>query len=194
MTVIPEGYAQVNFQYTGDDVPTGAEWTLGLFLEGTGATPVEIAEELFDAYDGTLLKQYIGSGCDLSSILCKVGPDTTGPSAVVPVVGGSTGGTSSSPNCATLVKKITNQGGRAGRGRMFFPSPPESNVDSAGFILPAIVTAMQTQLDAFYTAIGTGSFSPVVLHGVGSPITTPSLITSFQVDPKSATQRRRLRR
>jgi hypothetical protein len=49
-------------------------------------------------------------------------------------------------------------------------------------------------LGNFYDDLVGNDYLPVVFHSAGSPITTPTPITSFKTDPLAATQRRRLRR
>ncbi len=100
-------------------------------------------------------------------------------------------------NSALLVRKITNRGGRRGRGRMFFPYLlAEGNVNEVGDFATVPRNTLQAVLDQVLTdlqAIGAG---PVLLHestGVTAP-GSPDPIVSLVVDGRIATQRRRLRR
>jgi hypothetical protein len=119
----------------------------------------------------------------------------TGPSALVSSNIQGTGGSNGiSSNVSYLVRKVTALGGRAGRGRMYLPGPTEADVNEAGAILGARVTSLQAALNDFLTQMVADGDGPVLLHGVGSPISTPTPITSFSLDTRAATQRRRLRR
>lgn len=191
---IPVGFAQVNFRYGGPSLPQKGEWTLGLNLEGSGKTPAQVGADLFAMYAAANFDTSIASGVDLAEILVKFGPDQTGASAVVPAVetGKATG--AAPANTAYLVRKLTGAGGRAGRGRLYMPGVPESMVGGDGDLDNTWQANLQTAWNTFYTSFGPSDFSPVLLHQDGSPISAPSLITSFQLDGMVATQRRRLRR
>lgn len=191
---IPTGYAQANFRYEGAALPTGAEWTLGINLEGGGLTPVQVAEDLHGFYDDANFHTECPSSIALQSVYVKFGPDSTGPSGEFEGAVTGTGSTAAAPNCSWLVHKHTGQGGRAGRGRLYLPGVEESAVGVDGDMDDTTQALLQASFDAFWTAIGGSSFSPVLLHGEGSPLSTPSVITSFVVDGKCATQRRRMRR
>lgn len=117
-------------------------------------------------------------------------------SSIAPVAG--TGVGSSLPNnCAALAKKSTSLGGRRNRGRMYFPCPLESEVDTAGLNTTAAITAWNTQLTkllpggSIHTAFGFLG-DAVVLHDSGSQ--TPATMTDLACQSKIATQRRRMRR
>lgn len=117
--------------------------------------------------------------------------------AVVTAAVGTGGGTPLPNNCAYLVKKSTDLGGRRNRGRMYLPCPSEADVDGAGLVLSASVTALNVQTakllpgGAIHTAFGVLG-DPVVLHESGSQ--TPATISSLTCQTKIATQRRRMRR
>lgn len=116
--------------------------------------------------------------------------------SVTPAIG--TGAGSGLPNnCATLVKKSTALGGRRNRGRMYFPTPLEGEVDGAGTNTIGAVTAWNTLLlrllpgGGTHTAFGVLG-DAVVLHDEGSQ--TPTEVTDLGCQTKIATQRRRMRR
>lgn len=194
MTVIPTNYAQVNFIYTGAAVPTGAEWTLGLFVQAFSGTVADAGTAIDSIYGASGIEGILASNVNLSGILVKFGPDATGPSALEPSAQASSGGGAAAPNVSFLVHKNTALGGRAGRGRAFIPGVPESVVDQAGEIAGATVTAMNGGLADFFADLATADLPAYLLHGEDSPITTPTVITSFACDTVAATQRRRLRR
>ena len=77
---------------------------------------------------------------------------------------------------------------------MYWPGVPLNEVDQSGVIAGATLTAWQAALTDFFEDLGTAGINPVLLHGEGSPITTPTPILAWNLDGKIATQRRRLRR
>jgi hypothetical protein len=105
-------------------------------------------------------------------------------------------------NCAALIHKRTARGGRRGRGRWFFPwSIADSEVDEAGIVLAARVTAISAACEVFRQHMATAGEPMVVLHstsapGVVHPTTAgpPDVITSMNCDSVVGTQRRRLGR
>lgn len=194
MTTIPLGYAQINWQFTGTGLPHGADVTLGVDVSSYGGTAADAASDARDAWN-TEVMPVLNQDVVLTNTHVKFGPNTTGAAAdaagSTPGAGSNTGMT---PNVTFLVHKTTLFGGHAGRGRMFIPGLQESSVSEAGILDGGTVTALQTAMDDLLTALGTVLLIPVLLHGVGSPLTTPSTIVDFTVDAKVATQRRRLRR
>lgn len=191
---IPAGFAQVNFRFGGIAAPTGAEFTLGLDVTGSGDTPEDVADVLRLLIESDLMPALNG---DLSflGVLVKFGPDATGPSAFVASsdTGGSAGN-GATPQVAYLIQKLTALGGRAGRGRMFLPGVVEGNVNDAGELEAGVASGFDTIWDGIGTAIALNSWTPVLLHQPGSPLVMPTPITGFRTDPRAATQRQRLRR
>lgn len=193
MAVIPSGYAQINWKFTGTSCPQGAEVTLGVDVSSFGSTAAAAASAAITAYNDNV-DPIMPATVTLASVLVKFGPNATGPSAEVSSGNaGSGGGASASPNVAWLVHKTTAQGGRAGRGRMYWPGVQESEVDPSGTLSTAFVTGAQTAMDNFLADLGTALLIPVVLHGAASPLSTPTTILELNVDGVAATQRRRLR-
>jgi len=104
-----------------------------------------------------------------------------------------------SSNCALLVKKRSNRGGRRGRGRMFVPWLDSTKVDPNGIYNATQVTTEQGRWTTFHDLLEVGQAGNptpmVVLHNSegNSPPGTPTRVTQLVVDPIIATQRRRLR-
>jgi len=190
---IPVSYAQANFIYTGNAVPNGAQWTLGLDISASAGTPALVAADLETEYIASGIAANLSNDANLTSILVKFGPDATGPSAIEAANVLATGGTGGVPNTAFLVRKDTALGGKAGRGRMFLPSVPEASVLQSGVLNSGVVTALQADMDSFFAGLASQGLVPVLLHGDSSPLTTPTPITGFSVQSVVATQRRRLR-
>lgn len=193
---IPVGFAQVNMRFAGPPIPLGAEITFGVaLLTGFGPTPTDVANDVKTAYDGSDLESVIGSGADLQSILVKFGPNDIGPSAEVSAVIASDGGTPcDSPATSVLVHKNTSFGGRAGRGRLFLPNPPDAGIGTGGALDPTFVGQVNTRLEAFRVALVGQNIDMMLLHNAGSPLTDPSPVTSLTCDSQVATQRRRNRK
>lgn len=192
--IIPTGYAQANWQLGGAALPLGAEITLGLDVSGFSFGASSAASECVSAWNDNI-DPVMPSQITLNSVLVKYGPTATGPSAVAASGNiGSGSGSPTSPQVAFLVRKLTAQGGRAGRGRFFLPGVTEGVVDEAGIVSGAALTALGAALDGFYADLVASNLEPVLLHSAGSPVSTPTPITSFELDNRVATQRRRLRR
>jgi hypothetical protein len=192
---IPVGYAQVNLLFTGPSLPYGAQATFGVDHSASSMTPAQVAEEVFDQYGAAQVYNGIAIGVNLSGVLVKFGPNTTGPSAIHSDTwnGQATGG-AAAPNTSWLIRKITALGGHAGRGRMYLPGVPEEDIDDNGNIVSASREALEGDVGSMMAALVLANLDPVLLHAEGSPISTPTLITGWSVDTRVATQRRRLRR
>jgi hypothetical protein len=97
-------------------------------------------------------------------------------------------------NTAFLIQKRTGVPGRHGRGRMFWPSVWDTDVDAVGAVAPGTKTRIQTMLTAWQNAIvsATTFDSFALLHSISTP--DASKITSLSCGGTVATQRRRLRR
>lgn len=194
MTVIPAGFAQVNWRFAGANLPLGAECTMGLNVSGYSGTPTDAASDCFTIWADTLLKQQ-STSVQLVEATVKFGPSATGPTGVWPgAVNGSIGGTVSPPNTTFLMRKTTAFGGRAGRGRLYLPGVAENDVGNEGAVLPARLTALNVAGEDLLGQLEVGNLQAVLLHGVGSPITAPTPLTGLVGDSRVATQRRRLRR
>jgi hypothetical protein len=105
---------------------------------------------------------------------------------------GSTGTNTVPSNCAILVQKHTNFGGRANRGRVYWPPIywSETNIGSGGVATGSDVTALQNRMVTLLTALSTENVPMVLMHSDGSPSVD---VTSLTVQSLIATQRGRLR-
>lgn len=191
---IPAGFAQVNLFFTGASAPTGMQVTLGLDVQAYTADATSAAIDVGDALGTANLDSLTCADINLTRILVKFGPDNVGPSGEFAFSGEGTLGEALAPNTAVLVAKITEDGGRAGRGRLYWPAAEENTVSSAGILSPTPIANLQTAFNTFRNQLSAGDLPPVVLHQPGSPIVEPSPITAFTVQALVATQRRRLRR
>lgn len=193
MPEIPAGVAQVNLKFTGINLPTGAEMTFG--VDQAAQTPVGVAGAVCTAWDLSGVQSLQTDETLLASVYVKFGPSLTGPSADVACgLAGVATGAGVHPNTAMLVKKVTPDGGRAGRGRMYMPGMPETVISDSGLVDAGFLGSANTAFEDFRARLNTATIPMILLHGAGSPISLPSVVTSLLVDPKVATQRRRLRR
>lgn len=111
-------------------------------------------------------------------------------------VQGTQGASGAPQNTATLIKKTSAGGGIRNRGRMFVPGVPEGVVNSIGVFSSAALAQFQASVDDLFevgASAGTNTQQdPVLFHETGPDI--PTVLTNLIVDPRVATQRRRLRR
>lgn len=188
--IIPSGFSQVTFLFTGVAVPSGAAMTLGINHPADTAADV-IASTVGQAFVDEIMPDMVDD-VTLASVLCKKGPNATGQSAEVAF--GDAGGSASapaSPAVALLIKKQTNFGGRSQRGRFYMPGLPEAAITPGGDLESGNQAGWQTRYDDLYTALDSAGYTPVLLHSNSSDATT---LTGFVVDARVATQRRRQRR
>lgn len=187
--IIPVGFAQANLKFTGSALPNGAEIAMGI-NQDSGMTATQVAQGVINAWSATM-RGYTASSVVLSSVLAKLGPNTTGPSAEVAANLACTGsGQVDPPSVAFLVHKTTTIGGRQGRGRFYLPCPSEGSVVDGGLIESSAFGVIQGLLDDFEAALETENVFPVLLHG---DALTPSTVTAFVLDARIGTQRRRNR-
>jgi hypothetical protein len=207
---LPVGFARITLNFTGVNLPTGG--SVIYCIENPADDPAsQLATEAITAWSGSTMPGHQSSDVSLTSVLCKKGPDETGASAVATAsVPGAGGANSAPPGVCWLIHKHTPLGGRRGRGRMYVPGIPEGNVEDDGMILASEVTAINTDLVAWLAAnvaAGTPTMLEhfpetewVLVNGqprrqpVGGAVPSPTVVSGMTCDPKSATQRRRLRR
>jgi hypothetical protein len=148
----------------------------------------------------TMMNSYTFTG-----VTIYIGDDPNPPAVEVSSLANVVGGVASDPeppNTAAIIRKRTDLAGRRGRGRMYVPGWVNATATTAnGLTTAGELTRLQNAANAWYAdliAAGSGGESsgfPYVLHrseGEG-PEPAPTPITSFQVDQRQATQRRRLR-
>lgn len=193
--IIPSGFAQINLKWGGNDLPTGAEMTFAVNHTSFPGTPSDVADAVDTAFTTANIPTVFDNDISLLSILVKYGPNNLGPSFEKFVSHpGSAGSGGSLPSAAALIHKYTGIGGHAGKGRMFMPGVIASNYDNKGLFGPGHAEAITAVWESFRTKLVADGMDVVLLHGVHSPVTAPSTVSSFACDAKMATQRRRLRR
>lgn len=190
---IPTGYAQMNWYFTGQNVPNGAQVTLGLDVGGYAAGPNDLAFLGATSWVTNVIPQQTAQ-ITLVGTTVKYGPSATGPTGLASAsAAGDIAGESEPPQVAFLIRKITALGGRAGRGRMYVPGLAGGLFDSGGEATTVNANAIADALQAVHDDFVAANVTPVLLHSAGSPVTTPTPITGYQAVTLAATQRRRLR-
>lgn len=188
--IIPVDFGQVTFVFAGSGVPTGAVTTHG-FHNPTGKTAGFCASQ-FSSWFRTHIMPNLVQNVDLVRTIVKLGPNDVGPIGIdTTVQGGGILTAQSAPQVAFLIRKVTGLGGRRNRGRMYLPAVAEADVTQAGLISSGVVTALNADFAAYWTAADVGDLTPAILH---SNAQVPTPITAFVCDATAATQRRRLRR
>jgi hypothetical protein len=190
---IPTGYSQVNLKFTGVSVPTGAEVTFGLRHDAGTPFPGDIAVDVYGSLAAAGVNQIFTSDASITSVLVKNGPNADGPFAEISgTYPGIDGADSNPPAVAAMIRKNTAFGGRAGRGRMYWPSVLATRFDDSGIATPAYVGLVNVAIAAFITELTLRDLTMVLLHTGALP--PPYVVTSVACDGRAATQRRRQRR
>jgi hypothetical protein len=190
--IIPDDFAQVNLIFDGTGLPRTAEVVFGVDRSADLNTPLAIAGIVRDVYADTV-KAHCSDQVRLAAIRVKNGPNDSGPMAELTTseIGAADLG-ACFPNVAALMTKHTDFGGRKGRGRSYWPTLGETVVESGGFLSDAAVTNIGTDLTDFLAGLTTGGIPMVLLHG--DALTVPYPVLSVQLQQRTATQRRRLRK
>jgi hypothetical protein len=187
---IPSGFGQASFLMSGSGLPRRGLVAIG-FVNTAAMTALEAAEAISGAFSLSNMPGPLSSAVQVDGVRVKLGPDATGPAAEISTFQpGETTGASVPPNVAGLVKKFTNDGGRRGRGRSFWPGVPELEVSQAGILSAPWRGSFQTVCTDFLSRMATLGLQMAVLH---DSVMLPSLVVSYQVDSRVATQRDRLR-
>lgn len=200
--IIPPGYGSAAFIFTGSVGTPEHVTTLGVDLSGAGGDFVGAANRLMKAYGLTLMGQTYSS-LTLTRVTLSVGQDGPGGSVdsdTDAYVGGKTG-SAQAVAMAPVVRKVTGEIGRRGRGRMFPPGMlATSEVDTNGMISAGRRTSLQTAFDDFFTdlkfndgGVGEPTMQPVLLHSSGPGAGVPSVMTGFAVAPLVGWIRGRIR-
>lgn len=192
--IIPTGFAQVAYRCTLLDDPEPMITTVGLDMSTADPDPTTAAADLLDQWQAAFPPANTFSQYNLQSVTLRIGNGTSSPDLVEvnSPQPGTAVGNPPPQNVTLLVRKLSTLGGRRGRGRMYVPlwMQPESTINANGFLDASARTARQSEINSW---LG-GVFGFVILHSTGitsTPVPTP--ITSFVVDARVATQRRRLR-
>lgn len=177
--------------------------TWGLALEGTNEWDQTKVDDLYDRI-AEAMKGQMTNAYNFASLTVRVG---SGDEVPVWISASNVAGTNENQcvpaNCATLVTKNTGLGGRKNKGRLFWPFAVEAAVDVRGQHSTPGYGDLSSVFNTFF-AIMNGEAQDLewtdgmyLFHSrVAGSSSTPAAtrVTSLTVDPKIATQRRRLRR
>nr|CRY94736.1 hypothetical protein [uncultured prokaryote] len=194
--VIPPGYGSAQFVFNG---PVGTQpfvTTIGLDLAAAGGDYVEVANNVKTWY-AEAFQTVTTNALVLDHVTLRVGQDGPGGSVdsdSPPIVMQSTA-TFAPIAMAVILRKVTNDLGRRGRGRMFLPGTcNEAGIDADGTLNSSLRQDMIDASATFLSALFTPSFGPptppVVLHSDGS---TPSVLTNAAVSDTVGWIRGRIR-
>lgn len=190
MTTIPDGKGEVvlTFNISGNAGPAlivhGFEWD---FL----TDPDDVAESIADDFAATFMPQSVNTVSLVGARVVINDGGTFREGLWSGSVAGSGAVDGASPQVAVLVRKLTGLAGREFRGRMYLPGPSENAVTASGFLAATNLAAYQTAADNYLAALLSNAHPMILLHD--NPATAVNTVTSLSVDPKVATQRRRLR-
>lgn len=201
-TPIPTGSAKVahEFQCAGDQRTMAITYAVALNPGETDFTllPKVLQELWLNKWSGLLSHEYT-----LTRTTATPGNDS--PEYVTYEYSLPTNGSSSKdtsvPSVACLIRKITDQPGRRGRGRLYQPGVlPEDGTAASGVIASNFLPQLQAAATSWLNGLNAQSAFPAVgmqvLHsstasGGSHP---PATVTSLIVEPLVATQRRRIGR
>lgn len=193
----PSGYAEISCELKHSLLTRSAYVVFG--VDPTATDPIAVCTAVINSFTSSSSAQgMLDNNVTLANVRASLGTDG-GEDVVGVVYGGVVGSiaqTSAPPNTSLLVRKITARGGRRGRGRMYWPwACATSEVDEAGTVLAAKVTSAQTRMTTFLSNLNANQVPMVILHSPGLSVPgAPNVVTNLVVDPRIATQRRRVGR
>jgi hypothetical protein len=183
--IIPPGFGNAAFIFTGGAGTPEFVTTLGVDLANAGGDFVGVANALGDIY-ATAWAAETDSAFTLDRVNLAVGQDGPGGSVdsdftPIPM---TRSGTGPPVSMAVVLRKVTNEIGRRGRGRMFMPGLlTTANVDESGIVASGRRGEINTAAENFYElltdALGVATaYDPVLLHGAAPA--DPDPIVGFQ--------------
>ncbi len=187
--IVPPGYGLASFILSGSQGTAPYVTTMGFDLGEYGGDFVEAADSAFLAYS-TGIMPITSDQFTLERVSLFVGND--GPSGSVDStedpVQGSRDQQFTPSAMSLIVRKVTNDLGRQGRGRMFLPGVlAEGDVDEAGQVETASLSTYQDALADFIAFLVDPSPSPplpaVLLHSDGPDVPGPTPIIALTVAP-----------
>jgi hypothetical protein len=194
---VPVGYTSVSYRLALAGDAEEMLVTMGFRIEtGFGINPAG-AELLADSFQANMIN-LCAAGYTFRGLRASDGPDGEGQvHEVERSVASTSTKTGMPPNVAYLTRKITGLGGRRNRGRFYMPGVSEIDVDNTGLLTATHRTNYQTSVTAWFNqnVAGTEIAAHALFHDTpeGVPGVAPTDILQLNVQPKVATQRRRLR-
>lgn len=190
MAIIPVGFGQVNFFFTGAGYARGAQVVMGFSNDGPSGA-LGAAEAFAENWVTNILPEQ-ATDITLDQVKVKLGPNDTGDEAVSSVgEAGTNAGQGYSPQVAALITKVTLLGGREGRGRIFFPGLLEASTDGLGKLTAATKNSLDVAFASFKLQASDDDLPIFLLH---NSATAPTALEGFDTVQLLATQRRRIRK
>lgn len=198
------GLVSMPLQYLATGHTSLITWALNC-----GANDLATAQDAVDDLQANFTTQFqasLDSGISYGPATIKLGSGTTTPVEAVAAIGAQAGTGSVTFGVASnaiLIKKTTGLGGKANRGRTYFPYLlPTSHIVEPGLIDSTELPALQTHFTAFLGQLTTDSTPMVIANKVFNVPLAPHYVThinmgpavtAYTVEQTLATQRRRLR-
>lgn len=181
-------YAQVTLIFSGSNVPTGAACTFGgTEVDGSPTLFLETLEGMF----GTFIGEASVTTCTINEIRYKIGPEQSGPTYVRATnLAGDQGTDPVAPNTALLIRKHVPGKSARFSGRVFWPGVSDTDLNPGGTLTGAAITRLQDACDDLWSSMSNAGFVPRVF----SEGSNPEPVSDFVLQPRVASQRRRLRR
>lgn len=202
----PVGFAEIAVEYVHFADPEPWFNVFGVELD-LGNNSAQEAVDHVAAVWTTNIADALSENVIMTSVVGRVGqdgaPDIVVPSTLPEYTGTNTGAMLPQ-NCAALIRKNTNLGGRRGRGRFFLPAVlPEPLVTDTGQMDSTLRSFLQGIADDILLGLATpdpvtGATTPmVILHSPGQSggsVPPPTPVETLTVATTIATQRQRLRK
>lgn len=187
--IIPNGYAQITFEFSGPLVPDG----IGAIVFGSTVDPGDASQTGPD-----WATAFLGLWADIGSeelVFDRVLTVTAASSfeGIVDEAGGASG-TPAPPNVSLLLKKATAVRGRRAQGRMFPPGVLyEESILAGGVINPDVVADRTSRFTNWLSASGHDMVILQGSEGTSPPLSPPPVVSALICDARISTQRKRLR-
>lgn len=195
--VIPPGFGNAAFIFTGSAGTQPFVTTLGVEIESFGGDHVAAANFAKQVYAANMAS-ITSNNLVLDRVTLAIGNDGPGGSvdsdtAPVPMTASVSAGVTA---MSVIARKVTDQFGRFGRGRMFLPGVnSEAGIEPDGSLTTAYRNQVQTALGNLFAGLGAGSapnLPPVLLHGPAISI-PPTPMTGLVVSDTVGWIRGRIR-
>lgn len=178
--IIPPGFGNAAFVFSATVGTPPVVTTLGVDTSAYGGDYVDAANTLMAAYT-TFLGPNTSSLLTLDRVTLAVGQDGPGGSvdSTLPPANMGRSGTLGPISQSAIVRKVTNELGRRGRGRMFLPGVvTESEVNEDGSITEARIGTLNLALTDFLEFLQEGDagslpLPPFLFHTLAPTDPTP---------------------
>lgn len=203
--IIPEGYGELVARFSVLGRTNPVSMTMGVQITEPD-DPQTVVDDFYDDLVGTTDLPGLANAAEMYSQWSFLGVEgkftIDGVLTGISSTDGTIAGTLATANImivssAVLVQKRTTRIGRRFRGRWYVPPVrvAEASVDYMGNIAPADFATISAPIFVTTSSmLAATTYKPCLLHDTGeSTPPPPTIISSFGVQTKMATQRRRLR-